>query len=72
MHLQEMYPTFVLLSSEEQDAFMIRYREKRLQDLSDITPKDAEKVNGLTAEEKAIMKALGISAKDLKMLKESL
>lgn len=71
LKLQGMYPVFCLLSEEEQHSFMHAYREKRLEDLSEVSLQSAEKVNSLTDQEKALMKALGLTIKDLKTLKET-
>ena len=70
MTLTSMYRLFVKMSPEEQDTFMASYRMKRDGDLADIPVVAATKCNGFSEEEKALMKKLGFSIRDLKTLKE--
>jgi len=49
---------------------MTAYRLKRDTDLADIPVMAASKANGFSEEEKALMKKLGFSVRDLKTLKE--
>lgn len=58
------------LSSLEKEQFIRSYREKRAFDL-EITAK-GKSVSGLSQEEKALIKILGIKQKDLALLKEML
>ena len=70
MTLTTVYSLFVKMTSEEQDLHMAAYRLKRDTDLADIPVMAASKANGFSEEEKALMKKLGFSVRDLKTLKE--
>ena len=70
MTLTSMYSLFVKMTSEEQDSHMTAYRLKRDSDLADIPVLAASKCNGFSEDEKALMKKLGFSVRDLKTLKE--
>lgn len=70
--LRELFYVFGEISEAEQRKKLEEYRSKRNEDLSDIPMETVKKVNSLTDEERNIMKMLGITARDLKILKESL
>jgi len=58
------------LSSPEKEQFIRSYREKRALDLEIKTK--GKPMSGLSQEEKALIKILGIKQKDLALLKEIL
>jgi hypothetical protein len=71
MILTSMYEIFIHMLPEEQDKFMGAYRMKRDTDLSDIPVAVGAKANGFSDEEKEVMKKLGLSVRDLKILKDA-
>jgi O-glycosyl hydrolase len=78
MRLENLYPNFGKSPPEEQQKFMVEYRLRRSTDLAAIPPtskKSTVKTSkidiSLTDEEKAIMKMLGLKAKDIAALKAS-
>jgi ornithine cyclodeaminase/alanine dehydrogenase-like protein (mu-crystallin family) len=68
--LEQLYPDFMSMSEVEQTEFIRAYRNKRITDLQEVTNYTAKKNTArLTDDEKALLKSLGISAKDLIALK---
>lgn len=68
--LQELYPDFMSMSDEGRTLFIRAYRDKRLEDLQEVTSYSVRKTSErLTDAEKALLKSLGIKVKDLKALK---
>jgi len=70
MRLEDMFPNFLTSSYEEQRSFIASYREARAKDMY-IEPtrptkriRETSKINVLSDAEKAVLKKLGISAKD--------
>jgi hypothetical protein len=68
--LEDLFPDFTLMNEEQQTAFVRAYRARRAVDLLEVTTYAVKKAaNKLTPEESALLKSLGISAKDLRSLK---
>jgi hypothetical protein len=73
MKLYELFPNFLKLSFSERTKFIRTYRAKRALELEEgIKNKKKSSKVVLTEEEKALIKSLGITQKDLKALKEIL
>jgi len=73
MKLYELFPDFTKLSYLERVEFLRSYRAKRAMELEEnIKKKKGSSRISLSDEEKALIKALGITQKDLKVLKESM
>lgn len=73
MKLYELFPNFIKLSSLERVKFLRSYRAKRALELeNNIKSKRKSSKISLSDEEKALIKMLGITQKDLKALKESI
>lgn len=73
MKLYELFPNFTKLSSSERVEFIRTYRAKRALELEEnIKNKKKGSRIVLTEEEKALIKTLGITQKDLKALKGSM
>ncbi len=72
MKLYKLFPNFTELSYSERVEFLRSYRVKRAKELEEnIKNKKGSRVT-LSDEEKALIKALGITQKDLKALKGSI
>ena len=72
MKLYNLFPNFTKLSYSERVEFLRSYRTKRAKELEEnIRNKKGSRVS-LSDEEKALIKTLGITQKDLKILKESI
>jgi len=68
--LESLYPDFTQMSDEEQQMFIRNYRNKRREDFAEVTQYSVnKKADALTEDEKALLKLLKISAKDLRALK---
>lgn len=68
--LEDLFPDFVAMTYEEQIEFIRAYRARRAVDLQEVTTYAINKTaNKLTPEEAALLKSLGIKAKDLRSLK---
>ncbi len=73
MKLYNLFPDFTKLSYIERVEFLRSYRAKRALELEQyIESKKGKGRISLSDEEKALIKALGITQKDLKMLKRSI
>ena len=73
MKLYELFPDFTKLSYPGRVEFLRSYRAKRAMELEEsIKKKKGSSRISLSDEEKALIKALGITQKDLKVLKESM
>ena len=73
MKLYKLFPDFTKLSDSEKVNFLRSYRAKRAMELE--KHMESKKGKGrilLSDEEKALIKALGITQKDLKALKGSI
>ncbi len=75
MRLEELYPNFGESPPEEQAIYVAQYRLRRAKDLATIpsTKKQSAKTSkiDLSEEEKAVMKSLGISMKDIVALRDA-
>lgn len=77
MRLEQLYLNFGKSSPEEQLAFISSYRLRRAQDLEKSVPSKKKSSTStkvkleLTAEEKMIMKMLGLKQKDVIALREA-
>jgi hypothetical protein len=79
MRLENLYVNFGKSPPEEQARYIAEYRLRRSTDLAAAPPtskkstviKSKFDVSALTAEEKAIMKMLGLKAKDIAALRAS-
>jgi len=70
MKFHQLYNNFLELSPLEREAFVRKYREERARDLERSSSKGRKTSSvSLTEEEKALLKTLGISKKDLLSLK---
>lgn len=79
MRLENLYPNFMKLSYEDQIAFITSYRQRRAMDLENVTIKTVARKKSvkdskieLSAEEKNLMKMLGLKMKDVEALRDSL
>jgi len=73
MKLYNLFPNFTKLSYLERVEFLRSYRTKRARELEEnIKNKKGSSRIALSDEEKALIKALGITQKDLKALKGSI
>ncbi len=73
MKLYNLFPNFTKLSYSERVEFLRSYRAKRAKELEEnIRNKKGSSRIPLSDEEKALIKALGITQKDLKALKGSI
>ncbi len=73
MKLYNLFPNFTKLSYSERVEFLRSYRTKRAKELEEnIKNKKGSSRVSLSDEEKALIKALGITQKDLKALKGSI
>jgi hypothetical protein len=73
MKLYELFPNFTKLSYSERVEFLRSYRAKRAMELEEnIKSKRGSSKVTLSDEEKALIKLLGITQKDLKALKGSI
>jgi hypothetical protein len=74
MKLYELFPNFIKLSYSERVEFIRSYRARRALELEKNIRHKKQKSSkiALSDEDKALMKALGITQKDLKALKESI
>lgn len=71
--LEELFPHFPEDDEAGQDEFVRKYREKRAQDLAQVTEYAAKKKReNLSESEKALLKKLGISISKFKELKNSM
>lgn len=69
MKLRDLYPDYTQMTDNEQTSFIRAYRERRSEDLKVVTNFRIKKVsNSLSAEEKELLKALGLRAVDIKTL----
>jgi len=79
MRLENLYINFGKSPPEEQAKYITEYRLRRAQDLAAVPPtskkpsgiKSKFDISELTAEEKAIMKMLGLKSKDIAALRAS-
>jgi len=69
MKFHQLYNNFLELSPLEREAFVRKYREERARDLERSSKGKKTSSVSLTEEEKALLKTLGISKKDLLSLK---
>lgn len=73
MKLYKLFPDFTKLSYPERVEFIRSYRAKRARELEEhLESKKGKGRISLSEEEKALIKALGITQKDLKTLKRSI
>ncbi len=73
MKLYQLFPDFTKLSYSERVKFLRSYRAKRARELEEnIRNKKGSSRIALSNEEKALIKTLGITQKDLKALKGSI
>ncbi|MBE9592353.1 MAG: hypothetical protein IMF19_02625 [Proteobacteria bacterium] len=74
MKLYELFPNFMKLSYSERAEFIRSYRARRALELEENPRQRKQKSSkiALSDKDKALMKALGITQKDLKTLKESI
>jgi uncharacterized protein YeeX (DUF496 family) len=73
MKLYQLFPDFTKLSYSERVEFIRSYRAKRALELEEHIQNKGKKGRILLSdEEKALIKALGITQRDLKALKESM
>ena len=76
MRFQDLYPNFLTLDDPSKRSFVISYRSKRLLDLTPANIEYKKKKtfekgsSSLSLDERAVLKSLGISLKDLSSLKE--
>ena len=76
MRLEDLYQNFMQLPAEEQELFVRRYREKRARDLEAEPIKKRGRSKGtssssrakLSPDEKALLKSLGLTLKELRAL----
>ena len=72
MKLEQMYSNFMEMTPSERMEFYEKYSEKRRKDMEKPPTYGRKKAasTGLSPSEKAIAKELGLTAKEIKLLKE--